>query len=244
MFIYGINGRRTWVELQAPDEGGGGGDDSPTDKVLKGIESLLKRHGNDSSEAIKTLYTENKAYRDEIRDLKAKVPAEGAIILTGDDAVHWAAYKTLGKPEEIKQGLDEKTQLQGKLQGLERDSILRNVAETAGYKPTVLMNLDHMAKSQGKMLAYEVREVTQDGKPVKVAYVKDGDKELPISDYATATWGDFLPALTNGQSAQQSGTRFLTQHVGGGGGKTNLVDTFLQEQEAQRAAVKNPLIKS
>jgi hypothetical protein len=215
------------------------------------FQRLLDRYKNDGIAMAEKLFSENYAYRTQIRDLErqvlevqSKAPAEGAIVLTGNDAQTWAAYQALGKPDELKQGLEEKTQLQGKLQNMERETTLRTVAETVGYKAGVLANLDKIAKAEGKALSFDVRETTVDGKTVKAAYVKDGDKELPLTEYATTNWADFIPALTVQGTQQQSGTRYPAQHAGNGaGGKTDPVEAFLQRQEASRAAVKNPLLK-
>lgn len=49
---------------------------------------------------------ENATLREKKRALEAKVPAEGATVLTGDDAKRWDAYQALNKtPEELAQGL-------------------------------------------------------------------------------------------------------------------------------------------
>lgn len=49
---------------------------------------------------------ENASLREKKRALEAKVPAEGATVLTGDDAKRWDAFQALGKtPEELAAGL-------------------------------------------------------------------------------------------------------------------------------------------
>ncbi len=189
------------------------------------FQRLLDRYKNDGIAMAEKLFDENFHYRGQIRQLEqqvlavqSKAPAEGSVVLTGADAQTWAAYQALGKPDELKQGLEEKTQLQGKLQGMERETTLRTVAETVGYKAGVLANLDRMAKAEGKALDFNVRDTTVDGKTVKAAFVKDGDKELPLTEYATTNWADFMPALTvqGTQQQAQSGIRYPTQHAGNG----------------------------
>lgn len=240
MFIR-LNGRRVWAELNEADKGTGSGD-LPAD-VLKSFERLLERHGNSATTVAQLLFTENKELRDKVRQIEGKVPADGAVVLTGADVAAWDAYKALGKPDDIKQGLDERTQLQGQLSGAQRAETLRTVAEAVGYKPAVLSNLDRMAKAEGKELAFSVRDEQRDGKAVKVAYVKDGDKETPITDYAQSNWADFLPALS-AQGAQQQGTRYPAQHAGSNTTKADdPVGAFLERQNTNRAAVKNPLLK-
>lgn len=249
MYIY-LNGKRVWVELGAADGGGndsGGGSDSA-------FQRLLDRYKNDAMALAEKLFSENYEYRGKIRqleqqvtDVTGKVPADGAVVLTGEDATAWNTYKALGKPDEIKQGLEERTRLQGKLTEQERSNLLRSVAETAGYKASVLTNLDRIAKAEGKTLAFDVRDVTIDGKAAKVAYVKDGDKETALADYAATNWSDFLPALTTVTTQpqqQQQGQRFVTQHTGSGTqGGNDLVGKFMAQQEELRAKTKNPLLK-
>ena len=250
MFVY-MNGRRVWVELSAPDGGGndsGGGDDKalPSD-VIKSFERLLERNGGNANAVAMLLFDENKSLREQKRQAEGRIPADGSIVLTGADAQSWQAYTALGKPDELKQGLEERSQLQGKLQGMERETTLRSVAETVGYKASVRANLDRMAKAEGKALGFEERETTVDGKPVKVAYVKDGDREAALTDYAASNWADFLPALAaqgGAQAQTQTGTRYPAQHAGNGqSGKPDPVADFIQRQEEARAKVKNPLVK-
>lgn len=248
MFIYGMHGRQ-WVE--APD---GGGNDGGGDKDAA-FQRLLDRYKNDAMALAEKLYGENYAHREQIRQLErnlteaqGKAPAEGAVILAPADAAVWAAYQALGKPDELRQGLEERTQLQGKLTGMERETLLRSVADVVGYKPSVLANLERIARAEGRTLGFEVKEQTVDGKPVRVAYVKDGDAQTPLADYAQTHWADFMPALSaqsaQGGSAPPAGVRYPAQHAGGGaGGKVDLVNEFLQKQETSRAAAKNPLLK-
>lgn len=239
-----INKIRPQILFEA-DSGGGNGGELP-DSVAKAFEKLVERKGGDASAVAMMLFTENKQYRDTINDLRGKVPPEGAVILNADEAKDWQAYRELGAVTDVKQGLEQRTQLQGQLDEAKRGETLRTVAEAAGYKPSVLAQLDRIAKAEGKALAFDVREQTVDGKQVQVPFVKDGDKESALAEYAATQWADFLPALTvQAQQQQQTGTRFPPQHPGGnGGGKPkDLVDKFVAEQNEKASAVKNPLLK-
>jgi hypothetical protein len=251
MYVY-FNGRRIWLELSAADGGGndsGGGDDKDLPaNVVRSFERLLERNGNNANAVAQLLFNENRDLRDAKRQIEGKLPAEGSLILSGADAQTWTAYTALGKPDELKTHLEERTQLQGKLSSMERETTLRSVAETVGYKASVLANLDRMAKAEGKVLAFEVRDTTVDGKPAKVAYVKDGDKDFPLTEYAAQQWSDFLPSLTvqgtTTAQTQAAGTRFIAQHAGSGaGGKVDPVADFILRQEEARAKVKNPLLR-
>lgn len=228
---------------------GGDTGDLP-DAVVKAFEKLLERKGGDASAVAQMLFHENKQYRDRISELTGKVPPEGTLVLSAEEAKDWQAYRQLGTAADVKQGLEQRTQLQTQVEEAQRNETLRTIAETAGYKPTVLAQLDRMAKAQGKALAFEVRDVQTDGKTARVPYVKDGDKEQSLSDYATANWGDFLPALqvpSQGLGTQAAnGTRFPAQGTGNTGaqGAADLVAKFQQEQSERDKAVKNPLLRN
>lgn len=217
--------------LFAEDDSGGSSDpgsDLPN-AVVKAFEKLLERKGGDASAVAQMLFQENKSYRDKISELSGKVPTEGAVVLSADEAKEWQAYRALGAVTDIKQGLEQRTQLQGQLDDAKRGETLRTVAEAAGYKPSVLTQLDRMAKAQGKALTFEVRDTQADGKTVAISYVKDGETEHSLADYAAAQWADFLPALAVQGTTQSNGAmtptptpglRFPAQHPGGAAAPT------------------------
>lgn len=239
--------------LFVKDEGGGSGGDDSSERLTSAVQGVLDRHKGDAGRAVEALLTETRDLREErrelrqqIKDLTERVPGGESVVLSGEQAIAWAAYQALGKPDEIRARIDSGVQLQTQLDGLKRAETMRDVAETAGYKPAVLSQMDAIARASGKALTFAVREQTRDGKPVKTAYVKDGDKESPLADYAAENWADFLPALTatGGQGLPVGGVRFPNQHTGGTHGAPSLVDTFLNEQETARAKIKNPLTKT
>lgn len=169
------------VEGKAPDLG-------------KVVDSLVGRHGT-AEAAMRELVAENYKGREKARELEAKLPPEGAVILTGDQAKAWETYTALGKPEDVKRIKTEHADYAVQLTGLKRDEELRSVAETAGVKFPVL-------KTIAGNLAFETRPVkdAKTGKENPVVHVKDGDAEpVPLDDYAAAHWKDFLPALRPAQ---------------------------------------------
>jgi len=60
-----------------------------------------------------------------------------------------------------------------------------------------------------------VREETVDGKAQRVAYVKDGDAEQKLADYAAAHWSEFLPALEQEPGRGPQGVPYPAQRAGG-----------------------------
>ena len=182
--------------------------------VAQGLQNLLTRHNNDAMAVVSVLYHDNYQLRDDNRILKGKVPAEGALVLTGDDAKAWTDYQQLGKPDDLRKTISDKDRLQGELGTLQRDGVLRDVADAASYKFNVLKDLDTNAKAK---LSYTIKEIEQDGKKVKAVFVQpEGGQEQALEAYATATWADYLPALRTTAATQTApGTRYPAQNAGG-----------------------------
>lgn len=217
---------RNWTNARVlldADKGGAGSGDSGSgelpDSVVKAFEKLLERKGGDASAVAQMLFHENKQYRDRISELTGKVPAEGAVVLSATDAQAWQAYKALGTHEEVKTAVEQRTQLQGQLDSLSRESAIRDAATAAGYKFSVLLDRDKVARVDGKQLGFSVREVEKDGSKTKVAFVKDGDTEKSLAEYAQEQWAEFMPSLVVQGTQQQNGTPYPAQHSGTGGNK-------------------------
>lgn len=119
------------------------------------------------------------------------------------DAQLFDSLKKLGKPEEIQTALQERDALKSQVETLQRDQELRDVAEAAGFKFSVLRDRDNAARNDKgeRALTYEVRDEKQGNSntTLRVPYVKylqDGkEKEAKLSEYAEANWSDYLPAL-------------------------------------------------
>lgn len=147
-----------------------------------------------------SLVQENEQLRGENDRLAALVPASGAVILTGDDAMAWPKYKALNlAPDKITAALTERDTLATQLANRSRREIAVDAAEKLGYKPTVLADL-----ITTKGLHVEMKDVTekQDGKSVttKVPHVRPAADEKAAFETLEAYVGrelkDYLPALT------------------------------------------------
>src|SRR5690606_7778893 len=117
-----------------PDEGNGGGaaDNS------KLVAHLEKKNAD--------LERDNKKYRDRLRgmqdELKAAKPAEGAVVLSGDEAKRWTAFSKIeGDPADIAKRLDAGKAAEVKLAALTERERDREAAEAIGWKPNVLSDL-------------------------------------------------------------------------------------------------------
>lgn len=228
--------------LLSPDGNDGGNDEEVRNA---GFQKMAERYRDDVTGMAKELYADNFQLRrknnelsGQISDLKTRVPTEGSAVLSPQEAQDWAAYKALGTPTEIKTAVDERVTLQGKMDSMAREATIRDVASTAGFVYDVLLDADMLAQSKaGKKLSYLVKEVETDGVKSKVAYVKDGDTETPLSTYAEENWPKLMPSLVvKEESSSQSrptGIYYPAQHQGTGGG--NKPVTARQQVEATLA---------
>jgi hypothetical protein len=220
---------------QGQGQGGQGQDQTAS------LQSLLARNNGDAMAMAAQLFNDNYALRERNRQLSAAAPAEGSVVLPKAEADALAAYKAIGDLEALKKSLADAQQAQTQLAGLQRQGLLREVAEAAGYKASVLGQLPGAAD-----LAFEVREVEADGKKTKAAFVKPKDgAEVALTTYAQQHWGDFLPALAaaqqqGGQQQQQQGTPYPGQGSGGGQPPADPVAAFAQRAQQQRDAAPNP----
>jgi hypothetical protein len=222
---------RTQLAFFEPDRGdnpaGGQGGQGGTQGTQPGddrqqLQGLLQRHNNDAMAVIATLLSENHGLRDERRTLRGQLPAQGAVVLSGEDVTRWQAYQQLGAVDALAQQLQAAQTTQTELAGLKRGAQLRQIAEVAGYKESVLGKLPGVDK-----LAFEVREAQKDGKSEQTVVVKDGAAETPIAQYAETHWSDFLPALQ--AQTQASGTTFVRQSGSGTTPTTNPVKAYSQK---------------
>lgn len=231
------------VFFEGEGAGGGGTGGGGDDKERRNLQNLLAKKDGDAMALAAQLLAENAALRDDKRQLKAdlataqaKAPAEGAIILTGADATAYAALKELGTADELKALKTERDDFKTKLETeqannakTQRQILLRDVAQAAGFKASVLADRDALTPG----LAYEIKEIEAEGKKVPTPFVKfkDGEgeaapvKELALAEFAQQKWADYLPALhAESQQANHAGNagnnagRHVAQGSGGGGG--------------------------
>jgi hypothetical protein len=162
--------------------------------VQAAVQQLLAKHGN-AERALGYLLRDNQGYRKKNAELKAKVPDEKAVVLSGDDARAWDEYKALGKAGDLKAALGERDRFRDEADGLRRAEVYKQAAEAHGYKAPVLSRLASQEKLQ-----IEIREEKVGAKTAQVAYVKgvdDKGKETAtkLPDYAARAWPEFLDSL-------------------------------------------------
>ncbi len=219
--------RSTLDDLERAVEKG----EKPNDLIEK-ARRLLERSGEDSLAVITQLMGENYDLRVKRRELEGKLPKEGSVVLSAEDAAKWEALKGYD-PADVTKKLSERDTMEKELQSTRRKSVIAQAATLAKFNPTVLEQL------AGETLTIEV---VGEGDKAQ-AVVKDGQgASTPLADYAKANWSAFAPALATDPKAQ--GVNWVDQ--GGGGNnnnrpaQANAVDKRLQAYE-ERGKAPNAL---
>lgn len=235
--------------------------DTPTNtpNPAAAFQSLLQKHQNDANQVALALFGDNHRLRSDkrkltsqLKALQGKVPADGAVVLTGEKAKAWEAYQALGKPEEIKSSLEARSGVEKELKELRRGEQIRSVSEVAGYKSSVLSRLAQLATEE---LEFAVEEVESDGEKIQRAVVKQGETKKPLAEYAKEHWTEFLPALEQkaqagaagnagaiGNGNSGAGTRLPAQTGGGKASKPGILGDYITQMNERAASAPNPLV--
>lgn len=177
-----------------PDEGTAPAPMAPQQpNPAEAYQKLLGKHNNDAGDLALKLFGENYDLRESNRDLRSKLPKDGTVQLSAEDAKAYQAYKDLGfEPDAIKAELAKVPELEKTAKELAQMENYREVAAIHGYKVPVLKKL--MAEHPDAAFEFKTTK-DKDGKETKVALIRTGDKELPFTEFAEKTFADFLPAL-------------------------------------------------
>jgi hypothetical protein len=182
--------------------------EAPPVDLTKAIEGLLAKHG-DAPTVLRVLMNENFEYRDKLRDAKAKLPAEGSLTLSGDDAKAWSSYRELGIPKDLRTALAEGLSAKTEATTYRHEKLMGDVAALHGYKPAVFAKL-------AAGLPFELG-TTKDkaGKDTPAYYVLgkgDGDTvtKTLVNTFVDANFTDFATSLqlngTTNRPAPERGT--------------------------------------
>lgn len=96
-------------------------------------------------------------------------------------------------PEAAKEALEFKART-------EKEVALSEAFEAAGLKPKAALQLDGV-----RNLETRVQTETVDGKPKKIAQVKDGDSWQSLDEYMAGKYSDHMPVLKSAEDAGKSG---------------------------------------
>ena len=203
-------------------------DDSPPANGNTLAETLAARYG-DAKAALAALASENHTLRKQRRELRKKVPAEGALVLTQEQAAAWQAYQGLGKPEEVQAALGERDTLKEQVTRATREQTFRAAATAHGYNP------DALAKFlAGRGVTLTETQATQDGKAVTLYSVQgDGDTTEPLPAWLEAHEAWALPALTAGMQGAPS-PRYVRQVPGTPEPATNPALTLIRQRYGKK----------
>lgn len=197
----------------------------------------------------------------ENRSLKKNQVPKGHRVLSEQEAKDYDTFLGLGKPEEVsakvkehgeyaafgkvadvKKSLDEGAAATAKDAAREKADHIATVAGVAQFKPGVLTD----RVNHDKLTDLVVRDVEREGRPVKVAYVKDPQGvEHELDAYAKRNWGDYLPALQlTVTDTARPGTAFAGQDAArgnSGGTSKSWVQESLDKQAKGGEGYKDPL---
>lgn len=138
------------------------------------------------------LREQRRTLRLEVTDLKAKVPAADARMLTPDEAAAYDAFDALGlKPADITAAIAERDTVKADLTTVRHNETIRGAAEAHGYKAAALAKLPSLRDRD-----IDIEDVTVDGKATKRAFVTVEGKKTALPDYIQTHDPEFLPALT------------------------------------------------
>lgn len=194
---------------------------------------------------ISDLEEDNRKYRQEVipplEEKAKKVPADGAVILTGDAAKEYTELTALGKLTEIQDKLKKGEEAQNKLAERNlRDSASR-FAKAAGLADEAVDTLVAIPALQGATFAVKKGKVKDakgqevDGEIAYLTLPGDDAKELKFEDAKEQV--PALKGLRNSTSTdgRRNGAPFVQQPAGGDdkGGKT--VYDRIREQRAPKA---------
>lgn len=193
-------------------EGGQPGDASPPenqgDMRLSRAEWEAKRRSELAEKSHADLAAKVAQLEADNRALRGRAAKDGEVVLTVDQAKAWAAYVAIGKPEEITSRLKDGDAARVENTTLRREANLSALASDMKWKPSALSKL-----------AKDVEIVVKDGADGKKVYsVKEGDKEIPLEQYAKANWEEFLPSLQATGSTGGTGSNQGAGNAGQGAG--------------------------
>lgn len=194
----------------------------------------------EAEKKIRDLETDNKGYRDKVRDLEAAKPADGSVVLPKERAQALEAYEKLGKPEELANAASERDTLRQKDQQRTRQDSIKAAVAAVGWNTDTVATIEEIASLQGAK--FEVEATKNDkGEDVRTAYITpagEGATRQKFTDFASGH-----PALkglrTEAKKEEPAGAPYPKQPASGSppGEAKSLVE---QQIEANKKAATAP----
>jgi anthranilate/para-aminobenzoate synthase component I len=170
-----------------------------TPDPAQAFQGLLAKHNNDATAVASKLFDENFQLRTKNRELSQKIPGDGTVTLTADEAKQWNAFKDLGQePKDIKKALAQLPDLEKQNKELAGMETYRELADLGldGSKLKLSVLKDQLARFPDAVIRFD-KQTDKDGNESKVAFIKttaDGT-ESSFTDFAAQNLSDYLPAL-------------------------------------------------
>lgn len=227
------------------------GDGSPSPaEIAANVAAILQKNNNDANKSIEMLLSETAKLREDKRALKEELqrwkddaPQHGDVILSGEEIKEWEKYLSFGTAEDVEKKVSGYSEMESKIQSIEKKSIVEEAAKLSGFNPNVLHKL-------GLDLEIEFKEVPKTdalGKTTnqKVAFIKTDAGLESLHDYASKNWNEFMPSLKEGANTQNrnSGVKY---HSNGSGGQVvppeDIAENFIKQANEARSKGTNPLM--
>lgn len=219
------------------------------------VARLLEKQGGNSTALAMHLLTDNRKLRvknrkanDRAADAEAKVPKDGQVVVSKEDAEALTTYKTFGKPEEVKTKIEKGVTLEASNVERERAEGIASAAKLAQIPQGTL--LGKLADPKRENFVIELRDEVKEGKSIKVPFArKNEDKAawMPLLDFVNKELSEYKPALfakgeSNGSTENTTThTAVPDQSASGTAPASGTVDKFIQSRNAAAAARPNPL---
>lgn len=161
-------------------------------------QNLLKKHNDDANAVALKLFGENYELREKNRDLAGKVPGEGSLVLSADEAKTYNAFKQFLTESKldlkgVKEAVAKVPTLEAEKTRLEKRDVLRDVAAT-GWDLEVLE--EKLSAFPDATLAVKKEKDKQDAtKEVNVPYITTDGKESSLEDFVKEKFPKYLPIL-------------------------------------------------
>jgi hypothetical protein len=222
---------KRWLPLRAADGGSGGsGSDADQEQKAERATRLVEKHSGDALKLALMIVEreqENARYREELRTLKGKVPADDALVLGNDDAAKWQQYTQLGTPDDLTAIKTERDTFAADLRQSRRVAAIQQAASAEGLHADKLEKLLPRLIAEDAVIA--IREVGEGQAKTRQAFVQHGDTETRLIEVDGVA--DVLDAL----KLAPDGIPFPRQTGGSGTPKTR-EQLVAEEIERKRAS--------
>lgn len=177
--------------------------DEPTPNPAETLQKLLAQKNNDAMALASQLFDENFQLREKNREIKAKLPGDGTLTLSAEEAKEYNKIKTFLTDSKldlksIKEMAEKVPTLEKQNKELAGMETMRDLAEVGleGSKLNLNVLKDQLQKFPDAQVTFKT-EKDKDGNEAKVAYIRTAPDatEVSFTDFAKEKFADYLPAL-------------------------------------------------